>query len=69
MLMRPDNCAVDHHVFVVVISGQITKYPFDDARVSDLLCIIDLVHTSPKGSMNDHLEGTPGRIADGREAS
>lgn len=31
MLMRPDNCAVDHHVFVVVISGQITKYPFDDA--------------------------------------
>ncbi|WP_373635190.1 hypothetical protein, partial [Komagataeibacter xylinus] len=32
-------------------------------RVSDLLCIIDLVHTSPKGSMNDHLEGTPGRIA------
>ncbi|OUI85403.1 hypothetical protein HC62_11150 [Acetobacter tropicalis] len=31
MLMCPDNCAVDHHVFVVVISGQITKYPFDDA--------------------------------------
>ncbi len=30
MLMRPDNCAVDHHVFVVVISGQMTKYPFDD---------------------------------------
>ncbi|BCI68653.1 hypothetical protein AAJCM20276_32770 [Acetobacter aceti] len=29
MLMRPDNGAVDHHVFVVVISGQITKYPFD----------------------------------------
>ena len=28
-----------------------------DLRVSDLLCIIDLVHTSPKGSMNDHLEG------------
>ena len=31
MLMRSDNCAVDHHVFVVAISGQITKYPFDDA--------------------------------------
>ncbi len=28
--MRPDNGAVDHHVFVAVISGQITKYPFDD---------------------------------------
>ena len=25
MLMRPDNGAVDHHVFIVVISGQITK--------------------------------------------
>ncbi len=29
MLMLPDNGAVDHRVFVVVISGQITKYPFD----------------------------------------
>ncbi len=31
MLMRPDNCAVDHHVFIVVISCQITKYSFDDS--------------------------------------
>ncbi|RFP03590.1 hypothetical protein BGC30_05735 [Novacetimonas hansenii] len=31
MLMRPDNRAVDHHVFIVVIGRQITKYLFDDA--------------------------------------
>ena len=29
--MRPDNRAVDHHIFIVVICGQITKYPFDNA--------------------------------------
>ncbi|WP_417809708.1 AAA family ATPase [Thioclava sp.] len=39
---------------------------FDSAqswRVSDLLCMIDPVHASPKGSMNDHLERNPGRTA------
>ena len=30
MLMRPDDRAVDHHVFVVMVSGQITKDPFDN---------------------------------------
>ncbi len=34
-------------------------------RVSDLLCMTDPVHASPKGSMNDHLERTPRRIAEG----
>lgn len=29
MLIRPDNDAVNHHVFVVVICGQMTKDPFD----------------------------------------
>ncbi len=29
MLMSPDNGAVDHHVFIVMIGGQITKYPLD----------------------------------------
>jgi hypothetical protein len=28
--MCPDYRAVDHHVFIVVISGQITKDPLDD---------------------------------------
>jgi chemotaxis protein MotB len=37
-------------------------------RVSDLLCMTDPFHASPKGSMNDHLEGNPGRIAEGRGA-
>lgn len=30
MLTLSDHCAVDHHVFVGVIRGQTTKYPFDD---------------------------------------
>ena len=30
MLMCPDNGAVDHHVFVVMIDRQMTKNPFDD---------------------------------------
>ena len=29
MLMRPDNRAVDHHVFIVVIGSQIEKNPLD----------------------------------------
>lgn len=29
-------------------------------RVSELLCTADLVHASPKGSMNNHLERNPG---------
>ena len=29
-------------------------------RVSELLCMTDPVHASPKGSMNDHLERNPG---------
>ncbi|MEQ9241671.1 LA2681 family HEPN domain-containing protein [Roseovarius indicus] len=33
------------------------------SRVSDLLCMIDPVHASPKGSMNDHLERNPRRTA------
>ncbi|MCQ0093325.1 transglycosylase domain-containing protein [Roseovarius sp. M141] len=37
-------------------------------RVSGLLCMTDPVHASPKGSMNDHLERSPGRTAEGRRA-
>ena len=37
-------------------------------RVSDLLCMSDPVHASPKGSMNDHLERNPRRTAEGRGA-
>ena len=38
------------------------------ARVSDLLCMTDPVHASPKGSMHDHLERNPRRTAEGRGA-
>src|SRR5690606_2813315 len=34
-------------------------------RVSDLLCMTDRVHASPKGSMHDDLQGTPRRTAEG----
>lgn len=40
----------------------------DEERVSDLLCMSDPVHASPKGSMNDHLERNPRRTAEGRGA-
>jgi uncharacterized membrane protein len=33
------------------------------ARVSDLLCMSDPVHASPKGSMNDYLERITGRTS------
>ena len=39
------------------------------SRVSDLLCMSDPVHASPKGSMNDHLERNLGRTAAGRGAA
>jgi len=29
MLMRPDNRAVDHHVFIIVICRQVAKNLFD----------------------------------------
>ncbi|BAQ68318.1 integrase catalytic subunit [Rhodovulum sulfidophilum] len=32
-------------------------------RVSDLLCMIDPVHASTKGSMHDDLQGTSGRTS------
>lgn len=31
MLMRPDDHAVDHHVFIVMIRSKITENPFDYA--------------------------------------
>lgn len=46
------------------------KKPFiikqGEKRVSDLLCMTDPGHASPKGSMNDHLERNPGRTFAGR---
>ena len=30
MLMRPDSCAVDHHVLDVMVSSQMPENPFDD---------------------------------------
>lgn len=27
--MRPDNGTVDHHVFIVMIRGEMAEYPFD----------------------------------------
>ena len=38
-------------------------FGWEYSRVSDLLCMIDPVHASPKGSMHDHLERNPGRTA------
>ena len=35
-------------------------------RVSDLLCMTDPVHASPKGSMHDDLQGNPRRTSEGR---
>ncbi|WP_155984339.1 hypothetical protein [Paracoccus pantotrophus] len=34
--------------------------PPANPRVSDLLCMSDPVHASPKGSMHDDLQGTSG---------
>ena len=42
------------------VSGVAKKYGM---RVSDLLCMSDPVHASPKGSMNDYLERNTGRTS------
>ncbi|BCI67166.1 hypothetical protein AAJCM20276_17900 [Acetobacter aceti] len=57
MLMRPDNGAVDHHVFVVVISGQITKYPFDHTAFTPAAQTSVHVFQSRNGS-EDHARDT-----------
>ncbi|QBL93111.1 hypothetical protein KSAC_08700 [Komagataeibacter saccharivorans] len=77
---RIDNNEERGGCFLVGIEGRLfqiesdfqvgeSHYAFDAVRVSDLLCMTDLVHAVPKGSMNDHLERNPGRTADGRGAS
>ena len=50
----------------VVVHERATEPLTRQRRVSDLLCMTDPVHASPKGSMNDHLERNPGRTAEGR---
>lgn len=35
MLLCPDTCDVNHHVFVIVIFGQMTKDPFDDTAFTE----------------------------------
>ncbi|MBB3883477.1 hypothetical protein GGR01_002335 [Acetobacter oeni] len=35
--MSTDDCAVDHHVFVVVISSQMPENPFDHATFAPVV--------------------------------
>ena len=50
------------------VKARIVAETAHPARVSDLLCMTDPVHASPKGSMHDHLERNPRRTAEGRGA-
>ena len=38
-------------------------------RVSDLLCNCDLIHASGKGSCDDDIQGTAGRVSEGLRAA
>ncbi|MCZ0813819.1 calcium-binding protein, partial [Roseovarius sp. EGI FJ00037] len=50
-------------VMALNADDQATGGTVEQTRVSDLLCMTDPVHASPKGSMHDHLERNPGRTA------
>ena len=59
--------------FIAMYQSLLAELGADEAvyfaeRVSDLLCMTDPVHASPKGSMHDHLERNPRRTAEGRGA-
>lgn len=52
MLIRPDNCTVDHYVFVIVISCQITKDSHDHTTFTSaaqmLMPVLSVIKTGRK---------------------